>query len=65
MQVTRIVEVKGGSVILTHEDKDIKACMTCQGFYFQHTYKGYPVSSMTEGLAQDFYECALKYLKGE
>lgn len=65
MQIVRVAEVKGGTVLLTHEDGDIKASMAVEGLYFSHIYKNAPVASMTDSLASDFYEAAFKYLKGE
>lgn len=64
MQISRLVEVKGGNVVLIHEDGDLKALMSVEGLNFSHTYKNIPVSSMTDGMANDFYEAAFKYLKG-
>ena len=65
MQISRLVEVKGGSVLLIHEDGDLKAYMYVEGLNFSHTYKNVPVSSMTDSVANYFYEAAFKYLKGE
>lgn len=65
MQISRMVEVKGGSVVLIHEDGDLKAYMHVEGLNFSHTYKNTPVASMTDSFANDFYEAAFKYLKGE
>lgn len=65
MQIARMVEVKGGTVVLIHEDGDLKACMSVEGLHFSHTYKNAPVASMTDSFAKDFYDNAFKYLKGE
>ena len=65
MQIARMVEVKEGTVVLIHEDGDLRACMTVEGLHFSHTYKNVPVASMTDSFAKDFYNSAFKYLKGE
>ncbi len=64
MQISRMVEVKGGSVVLIHEEGDLKAYMHVEGLNFSHTYKNVPVSAMTDSMANNFYEAAFEYLKG-